>query len=276
MNALKWIAVAGGAAVVGALIACGATANTPGEGDGIDEDSGLPIYDAGHIQYGDAGETDDDADTEPTCTSTTTTENCGVCGNVCPGLDASASTVTCGTTDGGATPSCGLNCQGEAYDVNGDAGDGCEKKDNPAGNHAAANAIDQGTFSCKDSDSQQNMMGIIVSDQRTHDPVVPGFSTATGAATDYFTIEGSGGTFCQDDLNLNFTVTGSKTPACYVLHADTDKGSYVCTADPSNGTCAITNGSGSYGSGSTITVYVVKTCSNVTHETATYTITGHL
>jgi hypothetical protein len=263
----------GGCALVAsaAAIACGATANAPG---GAEHDAGkLPIYDGGSdYNYDDGG----DGSVGEGCTDTESPENCGVCGNACPGLGAAAANVTCAGGEAGA-PTCAFSCQGENYDVDQDASDGCEKKDAPTGNHTSLAPVYQGSFSCTDGDSAQNMTGTLLSDERTHeDPSVTGFSPATGSASDYFSIFGSGGS-CDDDLNLHLAITGSTTPACYVLTAvTTTDGTYTCTASATTGACDISNGSGSYADNSLIVVSVSKVCSNATHEAASYTITGHL
>ena len=267
---VHWFLGAGALAAGSVAIARGASANAPG--DPLEDGGRPPLYEAGSDYGTDSGEGDEAGQS---CADTQSVDNCGACGNVCPGIDASTDNIRCSAGDAG-TYACGFTCLGENYDVNADAGDGCEKKDAPLGNHSPETAVSQGSFSCTDGDSQQNITGTLLSDQRVHeDPSVAGFSIPTGSATDYFSIGANGGTFCQNDLKLHLQVSGSKTPACYTLTAVRDKGTDTCTADAS-GACDISNGSGSYSGGSTIVVSLTKTCSNATHEDASYVITGHL
>lgn len=252
------------------LMACGASANDPGTGKKGDAGD-IPLYDAGS-DYFDTGA---DEDGGGSGCDTTSVLNCGSCGNVCPGLDAAAAVVSCGG-DGGASE-CAFACQGEHYDVNDDASDGCEVTDTPTGNHQASSAFDLGSASCHDDSSAQNLSGVMPSDRRAHeDPTVSGHQPTTGAAPDYWTIVGSGGT-CYNDLNLTLTLTGAKSPSCYTLTATTSgHGPYTCTPPNGQNYCDISNGSGSYDDGATIVWFVTKTCSTAETEDVSYTITGHL
>src|SRR5262249_54790234 len=74
-----------------------------------------------------------------------TPNNCGPCGLVCPGYQSTASNVTC---QGGST--CTFSCQGESYNVSGDAAQGCSVADAPTGNHTQQMAVSDGSFSCVD------------------------------------------------------------------------------------------------------------------------------
>ncbi|MEO7112925.1 MAG: hypothetical protein ABI183_20970, partial [Polyangiaceae bacterium] len=123
---MKWLPYAAGVIVAAAFVACGASANTPGDGEKNGDGNGdASIYDGGSDYIEDAGGGDE---TGPGC-DLTTALNCGACGNVCPGLDASSANATCSEEAG--TPQCAFSCQGEHYDVNQDASDGCEKVDVP-------------------------------------------------------------------------------------------------------------------------------------------------
>jgi hypothetical protein len=266
-----WSAGMAGTLAIGAA-ACSASGVLPASGDG-NQDSGTgattsPI-DAGDTNYGDPT----DAGATSACGDASTPENCGSCGVVCPGLDASSDNVLCDTT--AAKPACSISCQGENYDVDDNAANGCEVKDAPLGNHTTETALSLGSFSCHDDSSAQNIMGAIPSDTRVHeDPAVDGFSTTSGSAPDYFTLFGSGGT-CVDDINMTLTVTGSTAPTCYMLSAVTDQGTYSCNTSVT-GTCSFSEGSGSYSDNSTIVMSVTNTCSTATDEFVSYVITGHL
>lgn len=268
---MKWLSIAAGATAVAALIACGASANAPDDGQkgGGGGNGDASVYDGGsdYIQDAGGGETGAGCDL-------TSVENCGACGNVCPGLDASFANATC--TEEAGTPQCAFSCQGEHYDVNQDASDGCEKVDAPIQNHATTTATNLGSVSCHDDSSAQNLSGIMPSDDRVHEnPGVIGFNPATGAAPDYWTIVGSGGT-CDDDLNLTLTVTGSSKATCYMLNATASSGENYNCAITTGTSCSISNGSGSYSDGDTIDWWVSRTCSAATPESVSYTITGHL
>jgi hypothetical protein len=271
---MKWLSWSAGALALAALIACGASANAPDDGTGTGGGGGngdASIYDGGTDYVTDSGDGDGSS---TTCGDTTSVLNCGSCGNVCAGLDASADNVRC-TEEAGAAQ-CFFSCQGEHYDIDQDASDGCEKVDSPLENHSVATAVNLGSVSCHDDSSAQNLSGVIPSDDRVHEnPSVIGFNSATGSAPDYWTIVGSGGT-CDDDLNLTLTVSGSEQATCYMLNATASSGeSYNC-AITSGTSCSISNGSGSYNDGDTINWWVSRTCTAATPEAPTYTITGHL
>jgi hypothetical protein len=118
---MKWIAWGTGALVTAALVACGASANTPDDGKKGDGNGDASIYDGGGDFIPDAG----GGETGAGC-DLTSVDNCGACGNVCPGLDASFANATCSEEAG--APQCAFSCQGEHYDVNRDASNGFGKR----------------------------------------------------------------------------------------------------------------------------------------------------
>jgi hypothetical protein len=202
----------------------------------------------------------------------------------CPGAGKPNAAVACNNHV------CVLSCNGENYDVNADPNDGCEIADDcasvngtpkcPVDNHTNALATDDGSYPCDDGSSAQNMTGYIPSDARDHEPAIDGFDTTTGAAPDYFKITGSGGV-CQNDANVTLQMDSpTKQSGCYELHLLTDKnnGGQSCTTDLT-GSCSITNGSGSYGDGSTLYVWVKKTSACPAAQFpdhAHFHISGHL
>jgi hypothetical protein len=196
----------------------------------------------------------------------------GPCQNAtdCPGSGKPNDSVTC------TGSKCTFSCQGENYDVNADPTDGCEIVDAPLANHKQDQGIKVGSFSCTDGSSAQNIEGKLPSDARAHEgPAIEGFVTASGSAPDYFIIHASGGV-CTNDVNLDLQMTNATQSGCYRLTVNTDKnGGQTCSVD-ATGHCGITNGSGSYGDGSDITVIVEKTCSSASNDNPTYKITGHL
>jgi hypothetical protein len=224
-------------------------------------------------QQHDAGGTDGqqhDGGGDAACTGNgTTPDNCGPCGVVCPGYGETTAEVGC------TTPNCTFACKGEAYDCNGDPDDGCEVADTFQGTHTQATALYLGSFGCGDSESAQNISGLLPGDARTHDPAISGFDAAKGDAPDWFRIHGAGGALCQDDINLTLQVTGSATPGCFRLRAITNVSTYTCQTSGS-GSCNFSPGMSSYGDGTDIYLVVDKTCSSVAAERVSYTITGHL
>jgi hypothetical protein len=214
--------------------------------------------------------------------------NNGSCSSLadCPyGSAANVEGTAC--VDGG----CVITCNGDNYDVNGVLSDGCEvpgicpsSQNNqvcPVDDHTQSNAANAGSYPCTDSSSAQNITGTISSDDRAHQPPVDGFDTVTGSAPQYFKITGTGGV-CQNDANLNLSmVAPAKQLACYTLHLLTDKNGangQTCQTD-ATGHCSITNGSGSYGDGDTMLVWVTKdpSCTAAGFpDQGAFTITGHL
>ena len=115
---------------------------------------------------------------------------------------------------------------------------------------------------------------MIPSDTRVHEnPAVTGFGSTQGAAPDFLSVNATGGTFCANDVGLTFTVTGAPNLACYALTVTTDKGSWTCTTSAA-GSCTITQGSGSYSGGTTISLNIARTCP-AAPATARYGLTGH-
>jgi hypothetical protein len=190
--------------------------------------------------------------------------------NACPGAGQATANVGC------AAGACTFSCKGEQYDVDGDAITGCEVVDTPTGNHNDVTAIDLGAFPCIDAESAQNIAGRMPSDGRTHEnPSLAGLDASSGAAPDWYRLRATGGTFCNNDLDLTLAVTASAFPTCYRLLVVTSVGPTVCTTT-ATGACQILLGSGSYGDDTDIGIRVDKTCSLVMTEDVAYTITGHL
>lgn len=211
-----------------------------------------------------------DASIGPDACMTGTVNSCASCGDVCPGVGVLNGAPAC------ESMTCVFRCAGENYDVDGDIGTGCEQSDAPTGNHSSGGAVDLGSMPCNDGSSNPNISGVMVSDAREHSPAILGFNATTGSAPDYYTIYADGGTLCQNDINISLVVSGSSSPTCYKLTADTSKGPYTCQTS-SGGSCSISKGSGSYNDNTTILIKVEKTCpASSVRERVTYTVTGHL
>lgn len=206
--------------------------------------------------------------TEPLCPSATQLPtHCGDCNTGCPGAGTATANVSC--TDGGCT----FSCPGENYDVDQSPVSGCEVVDAPLANHQLSSAVGQGSLPCNDS-SVLTAAGAMPSDTRVHEnPAVTGFAVTEGAAPDFLSVNATGGTFCVNDVALQFTVTGASNLACYRLTVTTDKGTYPCTTSAA-GSCSITQGSGSYSGGTTISLNVARTCA-AAPAAARYSVTGH-
>jgi len=92
-----------------------------------------------------------------------TPNNCGKCGNKCPGPDDKATRRVC--LAGGK---CGINCKGDYYDVNGKVSDGCEILDTFAGFNSQGNAKHLANMDDCDSVAMSTVLSL-PSDNRTHD-----------------------------------------------------------------------------------------------------------
>jgi hypothetical protein len=90
-----------------------------------------------------------------------TVESCGYCGNSCPpGEDTEATLREC---DKGV---CGIQCQGEYYDVDDSAEDGCETLDDLPLHDTQESAKDLGSLG--DCDNAYSVSSVLPSDERQH------------------------------------------------------------------------------------------------------------
>jgi hypothetical protein len=184
---------------------------------------------------------------------------------------------------------CVITCNGDTYDVNGVLSDGCEvanpcPTDNggsaicPVGHEQSA-ADNLGTYDCNDSDSAQNVLAAVPSDDRAHSPAVIAFDGTAGAAPIVLHIYASGGLTCEDDLNLNLQM---KSPSmrlnCYSLAAATSNGTYTCAQTDATGLCQISESSGSYSDDSDIYITIAKldSCPATETDDGAFDLTGHL
>jgi hypothetical protein len=203
--------------------------------------------------------------------ATTTPTNCGTCGTVCPGYMQTKDNITC---QSGGT--CTFSCQGESYDVDNAAVNGCEVTDSPTGNHTMSTAVNLGSLPCDDGFAITGASGTIPSDKRVHeDPAVVGFDAASGSAPDWFKVTGTGGLTCTNDVVLTLTISGSASPACYQLTVITDRTTYSQQTD-ATGVAKITHANDQYTDNTVITFEVHKTCGTSVIEDVSYAITGNL
>jgi hypothetical protein len=192
--------------------------------------------------------------------------NCGACGNVCPGTQTSNDNLC---TNG----ACSFSCQGENYDVDGDPANGCEVTAWPQGNHSKDATLSGGWVSI--CNGTFNFSGQMPSDARLHwNPSVAGFDTASGTAPAWYSVGAQGSPFCQDDLFATLQLQGSMFPSCYKLTAITDKNTYLCQTD-ATGSCTL-NYLSAFDDNTTIYFEVQKTCSTASNDDASYTLSGTL
>jgi len=236
--------------------ACNATNGTPSCTNGFCGISCFPPFNNCDGSLNNGCETN-------TATSVT---NCGSCGNVCPGNGQTTGTASCSGS------ACTFTCNGENYDVNNNASDGCERADNPTNNHSAGFATSLGSHDC--TDGTISWSGIVDSDTRTHSPAVPSFNGTVGAAPDVAAISATGG-ICTNDFSFTLTTSGGGATVCYQLSVITTTRTVTCTATGA-GVCTASFGSGAYPSSTTINLKVEKTCSSSIREHVTYTVQGHI
>lgn len=200
--------------------------------------------------------------------TTNTVTACGNCSTVCAGLGQPNDNVTCQAS------SCTFSCQGENYDVDNSAANGCEQTDVPTGNHTLPAATGLGSHDCNDTTISYS--GVILSDARAHaSPAVVGFDSTSGSAPDYARITATGGPFCSNDVSFTLSTSGGTASLCYRLTIMTNVGNFTCTTT-GNSSCPISQGSGSYADNSTVVFKVEKTCSSATREHVNYLVQGHL
>ena len=289
--------------VIGALAGCatgaaGGDDQTPPDGSGGGDDTGPttvtgpsfldsgPPAQVGNTPDSGAGKPSGDGGDEggqTTPTGCTTEADCNAFATA-----TGVSGVSC------ASGACAITCNGDNYDVNGVVSDGCEVADIcpsnngtqfcPIDDHTTSTATSLGSYDADDSDSTQDITGLVPSDARVHSPQPAGFDVTSGGAPDYFTILGTGSCgselICENDANFTIQMSApTAQTACYVMHLITDKSGDRSCPTGTDGSCSITNQSGSYSDGSTITIYVEKadTCTAAGFpDDAKYEITGHL
>jgi len=169
-----------------------------------------------------------------------------------------------------------LLCPATAYDVDGDAANGCEVLDEGPDNHTQGSATDLGGRSCEDTDSDPGIAGRLVSDRARRDPAVAGFDPAVGAAPDWYRIFADGGLFCQNDVSLTLRVEGTGELDCYELTVFTNvhASGLRCSTDL-EGRCVIDASFGEYTDDTDLFVRVSRIC-EADGADVTYTVSGHL
>lgn len=200
-------------------------------------------------------------------------QNCGTCGNACPGYGKTKVNVECNQ------PNCSFSCQGESYNVDNDKNTGCEIADSVSGNHTANTATDLGDIGCSDDGTPVNFSGRLPSDSEVHEnPSINGFNTTTGSAPDFYKIFAPGSITCLNNFDLTLKVTGSSNLSCYNLRVQTDKNDKTCDTG-TTGECSVSAGSPAYQDKTYITVTVSKrntAACNAVRANPTYTVKGHL
>lgn len=204
----------------------------------------------------------------------TSAENCGTCGNACPGLKQPDGNAAC---EGGKT--CSFSCQGEHYDVDNTADNGCEATDVTTDNHAEEAALGMDPHTCDDGNALKLLDEHLISDQRAHAaPEVTGFDEVTGSAPDWYTFHMDGG-LCINDCVVQLKVSGSMYPDCYHLDLYFKPSGNYYGCQTSGGICSIEEfggpGDRRYEDGDDLYLQVSKTCSAMESEDVTYSVLGH-
>lgn len=152
-----------------------------------------------------------------------------------------------------------FSCRGLNFDVNDNESDGCEvTQTSTSTTQSTADSL--GMISCNGVNTV-SASGDIVSDGRVHqEPSVVGFDTQTGSTPIWFSIDATGGTFCEDTLNLKLQVSGSRIPSCYQFSVMTDKEMYTAQTDATGAASIVEPSSGQYNDNSTILLDVQRTC----------------
>jgi hypothetical protein len=204
-----------------------------------------------------------------------TPQNCGACGNVCPGTGLANDDTQCLNP---ATKQCGLTCRGENYDVNGNPADGCEVLDADAAGHNTGAAGNLGAKDCS-SGTFQTFNGHIDSDARVHaNPAVTAFNGTVGSAPDYWVVDATGGLFCENDYGGTFTTSGGGATPCYQLQVMTDKMKNITITNTGSQSQGFSSPDSccDYSDNTNIYFVVTKTCSLPVQESVSYSINYHL
>ncbi len=153
-----------------------------------------------------------------------TPDNCGSCGNTCPGEGIPGTTRTCNNGQ------CGLQClnaQGDGftdfYDANGDLKDGCECVDDTIAPHSIEDTVSLGVLtSC---DFKRQITGLKI-------PV----DVVTGPApADYYQFNYDNVWNCLEELGVELEVKSSSLPheLCVSSANNTDESTWKCiTVNP--------------------------------------------
>ena len=166
-------------------------------------------------------------------------------------------------------------CQGENYDVNNAAADGCERLQTLAA-HTQAAAHDLGSLPCDDGTSSSSVAGNLYSDSQSHTPPISAFDGVVGSAPAWYHVHAAGGAFCINDYQVTFTTSGGSTASsCYRLTLQTNVRTDAVNVT-GNDAATMVGGSGSYSDGSEVFFKVEKTCALPVQDAIHYQIDFHL
>lgn len=201
-----------------------------------------------------------------------TPEHCGACGNACPGLGFASTSATCDETQ-----TCRLACRGKYYDVDNDAGNGCEALDDDEAGASQGGASGLGSTSCSDNSSARTLRGKMYSDSRRHEsPSVDSFDEMAGTTADWWSIHGTGGFTCNNNYSVTFTTTGGGDTSCYRCTITTDRLTRSVTVNGHDSASMSDDQPGQYSNGSVIYIAVEKTCTLPVQEAIDYRIDFHI
>lgn len=218
----------------------------------------LPVPDGGSGTDGSTG----------ACGVANSAQDCGTCGNACPGLGLANAIASCADP---ATSKCDLVCQGDNFDIDKDPKNGCERfRMSPPG-HTMDTAGDRGSKSCKDGESADSFFADLLSDARRH----TGFAGSVGAAPDFWKVFGTGGA-CINDYDVTIQTTGGNpTDLCYQLTIITNKKTDSAKLTGA-GSANLASGVGSYESNTMLYFKIEKICNFNLPEAVKYTVSYHL
>lgn len=178
-----------------------------------------------------------------------TLDHCLHCGDVCLGQGLVGTVASCGASG------CTIECDGDAYDVNGDPTDGCEAMDDQKNNHSMQTAFDMGDVT--DCDAYQTAGGTMPSDGTQH--ASSPFSRTDGRE-DWFALYIEDKVCVMEGL-VNIDLTALPTAALYEASAF-----FVC--DHGGGELQSKLGSAAGGEHLKVSIFPFD-CPNTTNESGT-------
>lgn len=158
-----------------------------------------------------------------------TVEHCARCGDTCPpGRDDTSTLRVCQQS------TCSIQCKEEAYDVNGQATDGCETQDDKPIHENNLSVKNLGKV--EDCDNAQTSSALLPSDDRQHTKAP---TTRPNGREDWFSLHISDKAFCIVDAEVSVSFGALPTGGSYRAEAY-----FVCDNGTTLGTKGQTTGGG--------------------------------